>query len=66
MWNDSKRAQGLGREKKLLDGVVVSLTKLDEDLRDTQDLYELGREEADEDTLLACEADAAELAKRVD
>jgi len=66
VWNDSKRAQGLGREKKLLDGVVVSLTKLDEDLRDTQDLYELGREEADEDTLLACEADAAELAKRVD
>jgi len=56
----------LGREKKLLDGVVVSLTKLDEDLRDTQDLYELGREEADEDTLLACEADAAELGKRVD
>ena len=66
MWNDSKRAQGLGREKKLLDGVVVALTKLDEDLRDTQDLYELGREEADEDTLLACEADAAELGKRVD
>ena len=66
VWNDSKRAQGLGREKKLLDGVVVSLTKLDEDLRDTQDLYELGREEADEDTLLACEADAGELGKRVD
>ena len=66
MWNDSKRAQGLGREKKLLDGVVVALTKLDEDLRDTQDLYELGREEADEDTLVACENDAAGLAKRVD
>ena len=66
MWNDSKRAQGLGREKNLLDGVVVALTKLDEDLRDTQDLYELGREEADEDTLVACENDAAGLAKRVD
>jgi len=66
VWNDSKRAQGLGREKKLLDGVVVALTKLDEDLRDTQDLYELGREEADEDTLVACETDAAELSKRVD
>jgi len=66
VWNDSKRAQGLGREKKLLDGVVVALTKLDEDLRDTQDLYELGREEADEDTLVACESDAAGLAKRVD
>jgi len=66
VWNDSKRAQGLGREKKLLDGVVVALTKLDEDLRDTQDLYELGREEADEDTLVACENDAAGLAKRVD
>jgi peptide chain release factor 2 len=65
VWDDAKRAQALGREKKSLDGIVVALTSLDDDLRDTQDLYDLAREEADEQTLLACEADTAELAKRV-
>jgi peptide chain release factor 2 len=44
---------------------VVALTSLDHDLRDTQDLYDLAREEADEDTLLACETDTAELGRRV-
>ncbi len=44
---------------------MVALTSLDHDLRDTQDLYDLAREEADEDTLLACETDTAELGRRV-
>jgi peptide chain release factor 2 len=44
---------------------VTALTSLDHDLRDTQDLYDLAREEADEDTLLACETDTAELGRRV-
>ncbi|SAL16316.1 peptide chain release factor 2 [Caballeronia telluris] len=66
MWNDSKNAQALGREKKLLDGVVTTLTDLDRDLRDTQDLFDMGREENDEETLVACEADAASLKARVE
>ena len=66
MWNDAKRAQALGREKKLLDGIVSALGSLDDNLRDTQDLYDLARDEDDEDTLVACETDTAELAKRVD
>ncbi len=66
VWNDAQRAQGLGREKKLLDGVVGALISLDDDLRDTQDLYDLARDESDEDTLLACEDDAAALALRVE
>jgi peptide chain release factor 2 len=66
VWNDAKRAQALGREKKLLDGIVTALGSLDDNLRDTQDLYDLAREENDEDTLVACETDTAELAKRVD
>ncbi len=65
VWNDSKNAQALGREKKLLEGVVTTLTALDSDLRDALDLFELAREEGDEDTLLASEDDAAKLAARV-
>ncbi|ABB09017.1 peptide chain release factor 2 [Burkholderia lata] len=65
VWNDSKNAQALGREKKLLEGVVTTLTALDSDLRDALDLFELAREEGDEDTLVASEEDAAKLASRV-
>ena len=65
VWNDSKNAQALGREKKLLEGVVTTLTALDGDLRDALDLFELAREEGDEDTLIASEEDAAKLEARV-
>ncbi|WP_096030771.1 MULTISPECIES: peptide chain release factor 2 [Burkholderia] len=65
VWNDSKNAQALGREKKLLEGVVTTLTQLDNDLRDTQDLFDLARDEGDEDTLVATEGDAAQLEARV-
>ncbi|QCP49233.1 peptide chain release factor 2 [Trinickia violacea] len=65
VWNDSKHAQALGKEKKLLDGVVMTLTALDNDLRDTQDLFDMAREEGDDDTLAACEADAGGLEQRV-
>ncbi|MBU6492222.1 MAG: peptide chain release factor 2 [Burkholderiales bacterium] len=65
VWNDAKRAQELGKEKKQLEGVVLALTSLDEDLRNTQDLFDLAREESDEETLLAVEADTAAIARRV-
>lgn len=65
VWNDSKNAQALGREKKLLEGVVTTLTQLDSDLRDALDLFELARDEGDEDTLVASEEDAAKLEARV-
>ncbi len=44
---------------------MTTLTTLDGDLRDAQDLFELAHEENDEDTLLASEGEAAELEKRV-
>ncbi|KAA1016052.1 peptide chain release factor 2 [Paraburkholderia panacisoli] len=65
VWNDSKHAQALGREKKLLDDTVGKLTSLHNDLRDAQDLFEMAREEADEETLIACETDAQALESRV-
>ena len=66
VWNDSKNAQALGREKKLLDGVVSTITALDNDLRDASDLFEMAHEENDEDTLVACESDADALRVRVE
>ncbi|HTH76973.1 MAG TPA: peptide chain release factor 2 [Trinickia sp.] len=65
VWNDSKHAQALGREKKMLEGVVLTLSALDTDLRDAQDLFDMAREESDDDTLLACEADAQAIEARV-
>lgn len=66
VWNDQKRAQDLGREKKSLEAIVVSLTEIETGLRDATDLFEMAREEGDEDTIAAIEQDAEELRKRVE
>ncbi|WP_322107052.1 peptide chain release factor 2 [Paraburkholderia sp. J41] len=65
VWNDSKHAQGLGKEKKLLEGVVHVLDGIENDTRDTQDLFEMAREEGDDDTLVSIEADAKAIEARV-
>jgi peptide chain release factor 2 len=65
IWDDSKRAQTLGREKKSLEGVVHALSSLDGDLRDAGDLFELARDEDDEETLVAVEADVGSVDARV-
>ncbi|WP_105533177.1 peptide chain release factor 2 [Solimicrobium silvestre] len=58
IWNDPKKAQDLGREKKSLEAIVHTLTKIDADLRDAVDLFTMAREEQDEDTMEAIEGDA--------
>ncbi len=58
VWNDPKRAQDLGKEKKSLENIVHTLVKIDGDLTDARDLFAMAREEKDEDTLVAIEADA--------
>ena len=61
IWNDPKKAQDLGREKKSLEAIVHTLTKIDSDLRDAVDLFAMAREEQDDETLIAIEADAGAL-----
>ncbi|MET3108488.1 peptide chain release factor 2 [Oxalobacteraceae bacterium GrIS 1.18] len=61
IWDDPKKAQELGREKKSLESIVHTLTKIDTDLRDASDLFAMAREEQDDDTLEAIESDANEL-----
>ena len=57
VWNDPKRAQDLGKEKKALESVVQTLIKAQNDLQDANDLFAMAREENDDDTLEAVVAD---------
>jgi peptide chain release factor 2 len=66
VWDDPKRAQDLGKEKKSLENIVDSLTNIRNGLRDATDLVEMARAENDDDTLLAVEADAHDLQKQVE
>jgi peptide chain release factor 2 len=66
VWNDQKRAQDLGKEKKSLEAIVLSLTHIESGLRDASDLFEMAREESDDDTLQSIEQDAEELKNQVE
>ena len=63
IWDDQKRAQELGKERKALDGVVGTLTTLDAGLRDSGELFELARADADDATLEAVATDVAAIEK---
>ena len=58
VWNDPKRAQELGREKKNIEGVVDTLTQLAQAIADSAELFELAAADADDSTLEAIEQDA--------
>jgi peptide chain release factor 2 len=65
VWDDAKRAQELGKEKKLLEGVVLTLLDIDQELADTAELFELARSEDDEETLLSVESDIGGLEQQI-
>ncbi len=58
VWDDPKHAQELGREKKLLEGVVVNLRDIDGRLKDGSELFEMAKAESDEETLRGVAGDA--------
>ena len=65
VWEDSKRAQELGRERRLLEGIVSSLQSVDAGLADSRELFDLARADSDEATLAAVAADVKAIEKRV-
>ena len=56
VWNNAERAQELGKEKRQLEDVVLTLQKIDAQSRDLKDLFELAEAEDDDDTFEAVEA----------
>jgi peptide chain release factor 2 len=65
LWDDAERAQTLGREKKSLEAVVGTLSGVSSRLGEASDLFELARDEDDEDTLVAVEGDLDEAERLV-
>jgi peptide chain release factor 2 len=65
LWNDAKRAQEMGREKKELDGTVGTLSKLDQGLADAKELFEMGRADSDDEMVESVAADIEGLDKTV-
>ena len=65
LWNDAKQAQELGRERKSLEAVVLTLEEVDQSLKDTAELFELAQMESDEDTLSSVSDDVQAIEKRL-
>jgi len=66
IWNEPERAQELGREKKSLEKVVLTLNHLNQAINDSLELFELAAADDDDATLLAIEADADEYQKTLE
>ena len=65
LWNDPKRAQEIGKERKILEGVVLTLDTIAGGIEDNRMLIEMAVEENDADGFAAIENDVAELEKQM-
>jgi peptide chain release factor 2 len=65
VWQDAKRAQELGRERKQLEETVSRMRSAEQGVTDTRDLLELALAEDDESTLEQLVVDAELLEKQV-
>jgi peptide chain release factor 2 len=66
VWNDPKKAQELGKEKKALDGVVLVLERLARELADNTELYEMSKADDDEAALATIAEEARTLAEEIE
>ncbi|MDM4767271.1 peptide chain release factor 2 [Pelomonas sp. SE-A7] len=66
VWNDPKRAQELGKEKRSLEQVVDTIKHLETNLSDNTELYEMSKADEDFDGLEAIEGDADTLRAKVE
>ena len=65
IWDDAEKAQALGRERKTLESVVLSLDRITQRLIDGHELFDLAKGEDDEDTLIAVESDLVAVEQEV-
>ena len=65
IWKDSKRAQELGREKKILEKIVLTLETIKLQLQDSIDLFQMAKEENDIAMLESISSDAEKLETNV-
>ena len=65
LWNDPKHAQEIGKERKVLEGIVLTLDNIAGGIDDNRLLIDMALEEGDEDSFAAIEEDVAELEKQM-
>ncbi len=66
VWDNPKRAQELGKEKKSLEDVVKVIDRLTSELVDNAELFDMAKEEGDEQGMQSIEAEAANVALEVE
>ncbi|MDP3752944.1 MAG: peptide chain release factor 2 [Polaromonas sp.] len=66
VWDNPKRAQELGREKKSLEDVVHVIDRLSAELADNVELFEMSKAESDDAGMQSIEAEAAQVAVEVE
>ncbi len=65
IWNDPRKAEEISREKKNLEGTVLTLDTLHHQLDDAGELFALAREESDDAALLSIHADVQKIEETV-
>lgn len=65
VWDNPETAQALGRERTQLEAVVSSLTQLKQSITDLTELFELAREEDDEQTINESSVELQSIEKKV-
>lgn len=66
VWNAPEKAQKLGKEKRSLEAVVHTLSSLDSGIQDSLELFEMAKEEADDDSLEMIDNESAALEKTIE
>ena len=66
MWNDPKKAQELGKEKKSLDDIVLALGRLTQEIEDNTELFEMSRADSDEAGLITIEEDTQRIQTEIE
>lgn len=61
VWNDSSRAQSLGKERSNLEAVVNTIDTLDSGISDNRDLIDMAVEENDEESIAEIEEEVSSL-----
>jgi peptide chain release factor 2 len=65
VWNEPERAQALGRERAMLEGVVATIDELTGSLTDASELLEMAVDEGDAETVDAVARDVEAFEQRV-
>jgi peptide chain release factor 2 len=65
LWNDPKRAQEIGKERKSLEDIVVGLASLSQAIEDGEELFAMAREEKEISAIQSLEEEARSIEDKV-